>query len=166
MAVLVFTDGVPNCDADPTATGIPTLDEPERAAQWLSQGIRTYVVGLPGAEGVRLLDDISERGGTDEFINPTDPAQLQEKLRGLVEDQVSRFANSCTIDLDPAPPHPGQVRAFVRREDREDEVAREQSWTIRPDGRSLELLGMLCSDAMRGAIDALRLEYGCALGPE
>src|SRR5262249_1770417 len=45
-AVLVITDGMPNCFPDAMATGIPTKTEPARAADWVAENVGTYVFGL------------------------------------------------------------------------------------------------------------------------
>src|SRR5262249_39561770 len=56
IAVVAVTDGEPTCFPDPTVTMTPTDVETARAANWLmTRQIKTYVVGLPGANGVQLL---------------------------------------------------------------------------------------------------------------
>jgi Mg-chelatase subunit ChlD len=61
IAVVIFTDGEPNCETAPA-----TLNS--LAAQWLDRGIKTYVVGLPGtAAASGLLNDLAVAGGTDNY---------------------------------------------------------------------------------------------------
>ena len=96
--VVAFTDGAPNCFTDsgggigglpigPAAGGLPgqqpTSDfEKMRAADWLAmKGIKTYVVGLPGAQGVQVLNDIAVSGGTMSYIVPENSMGLETKLR-------------------------------------------------------------------------------------
>jgi hypothetical protein len=81
-AVMLFTDGAPNCFPDPMTQGIPTALETQHATNWLAgmPSIKTYVVGLPGAGGVQLLNDVAVAGGTMSYITPDDPAVLVAKL--------------------------------------------------------------------------------------
>src|SRR5262249_47254414 len=102
LAVLVFTDGQPNCTPDPTATRIPTKSEPQHAADWFVQNIQTFMVGLPGAQGVQLLNDIAVNGGTGQYITPDDPTVLAEKLKEVIQQQVMTGFDSCAIELMPA----------------------------------------------------------------
>jgi hypothetical protein len=100
FAVLVFTDGMPNCSPDPAATGTPTKPEPNRAADWLTQGVATYVIGLPGADGVMYLNDIALNGGSGMALNLTDPGALPTALGDLIERAVLQPGVSGSADPD------------------------------------------------------------------
>jgi len=169
IAVLAFTDGAPTCFPDEMTQGIPTKPEPDHAADWLGQGIKTYMVGLPGALGVDLLNQVAVSGGTMMYITPDDPTQLEMVLKGVVEEQVSMGFNSCSIDLDPAA-DPVDKLQLVATEDvmgtaTDENVAHDLGngggWTITGDGKHVELVGSLCSDAMGGRFHALQFKYGC-----
>jgi hypothetical protein len=169
LGVVVFTDGEPNCQPDPTVTGVPTMSEPERAAQWLTQAVHTYVVGLPGANGVTLLDDIAASGGTTNYLTPDDPAALEMTLRQVVEEQIMRSFPSCAIDLDPAADLPKKLKLSIDRngmhEDVPHMIATDSGWVVSDDGARVELFGKLCEDAEAGRFDALTFEYGCEKPP-
>jgi hypothetical protein len=169
LGVVVFTDGEPNCTPNPMVTGVPTLPEPERAAQWAAAGINTYVVGLPGARGVTVLNDIAVSGGTMSYLTPSDPAQLATTLRQVVEQQITRTFTSCTIPLAPAAEFPDQLQLFVKRAGKYEEIPRKDNsgtlWTISKDGAQAKLVGELCQDAEAGLFDSVRFEYGCERPP-
>jgi hypothetical protein len=169
LGVVVFTDGEPNCVPNPDVTGVPTLPEPERAAAWLTQGIRTYVVGLPGARGVMVLDEIAQSGGTMTYLTPDDPAALEATLTEVVEEQITRTFASCSIALDPAAEFPDQLQLFVEENGTSQEVPRtignDPAWTIDKDGSRVELVGQLCADAEAGRFDSFTFEHGCERPP-
>jgi hypothetical protein len=166
VAVVVFTDGAPNCMPDPMATMIPTMPEPDRAASWLmSKMVRTYVVGLPGADGVQLLNDVAMRGGTMQYIVPDDPAQLEQKLREVVSETVKTGFDSCMISLKPAADPVDKLLMIVeeggKRQRVEHMLGPNAGWTISADGVNVELTGTLCDDAKSGRFASITFEYGC-----
>lgn len=169
LGVVVFTDGEPNCAPNATVTGVPTAGMPERAAQWAMQGISTYVVGLPGANGVQILDNIAMSGGTMGYITPNDPAQLATTLKQVVEEQVTRTFASCSMKLNPAAEFPDQLRLFVTRAGKREEPERMgmdgSGWSVSSDGKKAKLTGQLCKDAEAGLFDSVTFEYGCYRKP-
>lgn len=172
-AVMLFTDGAPNCISDAMVQGIPTKLETEHAAGWLASdpSIKTYVVGLPGAAGVQLLDDIAVAGGTMTYITPDDPAVLEAKINEIVLSTVKSGFDSCTLNLDP----PAQVvdklqiivndttagPAYIPRD-----LGGGSGWTISPDGTTVELIGSICDDAKGGRFSSVKFEYGCEEPPK
>jgi hypothetical protein len=169
IAVIAFTDGAPTCFPDEMTQGIPTKPEPDHAADWLAQGIQTYMVGLPGALGVDLLDQVAMSGGTMNYITPDDPTQLAMVLTQVIEEQVSMGFNSCSIDLDPAADPIDKLQLVATEQvmgaPLDEMVAHDLGngggWTISDDGKHVELTGSLCSDAMGGRFNALQFKYGC-----
>lgn len=74
FSVIVLTDGEPNCDED-----FAILEQ--LPAQWLEEGIRTHVIGLPGSEpAADLLDAIAKAGGTEKHQSPGDPGELAHDI--------------------------------------------------------------------------------------
>jgi hypothetical protein len=166
LVVVVFTDGEPNCFPDPAMTMVPTMVEPERAASWLASGmIKTYMVGLPGAQGVPILDQVAQSGGTMQYILPDDPTQLEMKLREVVQETVRTGFNSCSINLTPAADLPDELLMLVEENGLTQQVPRDaggsSGWTISPDGAQVEIVGKLCEDAMGGRFSAITFEYAC-----
>jgi hypothetical protein len=170
LVVVAFTDGEPNCFPDPAITMVPTMVEPERAASWLaSRMIKTYMVGLPGAQGVTILDQVAQSGGTMQYILPDDPTQLEMKLREVVQETVRTGFNSCSINLTPAADLPDELLMLVEENGLTQQVPHDaggsSGWTISPDGAHVEIVGKLCEDAMGGRFTAITFEYACPSVP-
>ena len=175
--VVAFTDGEPNCfpyddgvGAMPATTGaglMSTMTEPMHAAEWLAMSnIKTYMVGLPGANGVQILNDVAVSGGTMQYIVPDDPAQLEMKLREVVQETVSMGFNSCSITLTPAAVPPEKLLMIVEetagmRQNVPHEAGPSSGWTVSGDGVQVEITGGLCDDAMNGRFSSITFEYGC-----
>lgn len=166
LAVVAFTDGAPNCFPDETMTMIPTMPEPARAAGWLAnKKIRTYVVGLPGADGVDVLNQVAVAGGTMQYILPDDPAMLEAKLREVVSETVKMGFDSCSINLNPPADPVDKLQMVVEEKGMRSRVDRmlsaDAGWTITPDGAHVEITGRLCDDAKAGRFESITFEYGC-----
>jgi len=167
-AVMLFTDGAPNCFADATLTGIPTALETAHAAEWLNgmPSIKTYVVGLPGAMDAPILNDIAVSGGSMSYITPDDPAVLTAKLQEIVQSTVKMGFDSCTLTLDPPAMVPDKLHVvvdepMVGKQDVPRDLGNGAGWTISADGSTVELIGAFCDDAMAGRFSSVTFEYGC-----
>jgi hypothetical protein len=167
MAVVAVTDGAPNCFPGGDTTDL----EVNRAAKWLAdRGIKTYVVGLPGAQGVQLLNDVAAQGGTTEYILPDDPKQLEDRLRTLISETSKTVFDSCSIKLTPAA-DPADQLLMVVKEATDDTLHQvphmltpTAGWTISPDGVQVEIVGDLCADAMNGRFTSIQFQYPCKEG--
>lgn len=167
LAVVAVTDGAPNCFPAGTNTDL----EVNRASNWLAErGIKTYVVGLPGAQGVQLLNDVAAQGGTTQYMLPDDPQALEDQLRTLIQQTTKTVFDSCSIHLTPAADPPDGLLMIVR--EATDDTKRQvphmltptAGWTITPDGSQVEIVGDLCSDAMTGRFKSITFEYPCKEG--
>jgi hypothetical protein len=173
-AVMLFTDGAPNCFPDPMTQGIPTQLETATAAGWLAgmPSIKTYVVGLPGAMDAPILNDIAVSGGTMSYITPDDPAVLEAKLNEIVLSTVKMGFDSCTLTLDPPAQVAEKLQIIVKEATNGDEgyIPRDlgggSGWTISDDGSTVELMGGICDDAMSGRFSSVKFEYGCEEPPK
>jgi hypothetical protein len=164
--VVIFTDGHWTCG---DGTEVMTV------AGLLARGIKTYVVGLPGAYGIVGLDSLAQAGGTAApgcsancFFIPNDSKQLEAELAKIATTTVS--IDSCVITLDPPPPDADNVHLVVRDQSgSEFEVPRSDGgsdgWTLSPDGKTATLTGSVCQDAKDGRFADLRFEYGCVALP-
>jgi hypothetical protein len=174
IAVLVFTDGQPNCTPDPNVTKVPTKSEPAHASDWFVQNVPTYMIGLPGAmDGAQLLNDIASGGSggaSKMYISPADPAALTMKLKELIQLQVSSSFDSCSIDLNPPTSTPDMLQLVVQEASgstagMDEAVPRDLGaaggWTITPDGTHVELVGDVCTSAKNGTFSRLTFTYGC-----
>jgi hypothetical protein len=169
-AVVAVTDGAPTCFPDESLTMTPTDLETNRAKSWLADlNVKTYVVGLPGAAGVQLLNDVAANGGTTEYIVPDDPAALEAKLKEVVQETVKSKFDSCSINLMPAADPIDKLQMVVieakdmsmTKSQVPHELSPTASWTISADGMHVEIVGDLCSDAMSGRFSTITFQYGC-----
>jgi hypothetical protein len=80
--VVLLTDGEPTCRGPVDATS--------HAEAWAARGVRTFVIGLPGASGAETLDAIARAGETGSPISPSDAAALTEGLRLVLGDAIEQ----------------------------------------------------------------------------
>jgi hypothetical protein len=144
-----------------------------------TQGIRTFVIGVPGSQGFRsILSRVAEAGGTslgagcshtgptychyDMTTAPDFGAALQSALAA-----IGGAALSCTYDV---PPSDGtfdpnlvnvQLKSGSTSRDVPRDPARRDGWDYSDDGRQINLYGASC-DAAKSATDgAVTILYGC-----
>ena len=159
--VIVLTDGEPGCDSS-SLTGPP--------ANWLLNGIKTHVVGLPGSESaVTTLDSIAMAGGTDQHLTPDDPRTLRHSLATIISQTVISALPSCTIPLDPPVENPDDVHVIITQAGKQSDAPRDLGdsggWTVAKDGSSIELFGAFCDQGLAGAYDRISIELGCVTLP-
>lgn len=163
LIVIVMTDGEPNCDTN-TQT---VLDQ---IKTWKDAGIATYVVGLPGASAAaNVLNSLAAAGGTDQYIDPQDPTELETKLRTVIQSTVKKGFDSCTIHLDPKAEVPDKLHLVITQAGMDLEVphdwSKDATWSVNSDGTQVDLQGQLCDMAKDGSIEALRFVFGCVTVP-
>jgi hypothetical protein len=164
-SVVVITDGDPNCEWNATAST-------QIVADWLAQGIRTYVIGLPGTsgEGDAILTSLAMTGGTDQYITPNDAAALEAKLREIATETVQAGIDSCEIILNPPAEAPEKLHLVVTEGGADADAPRDlgngAGWTLSDDASKVTLEGAFCDDALAGRFTSLRFEFGCVDLPE
>lgn len=163
LIVIVMTDGEPNCNTDNQTV----LDQIKK---WKDAGIATYVVGLPGASAAaNLLNSIAAAGGTDQYIDPKDPTELESKLRTVIQSTVKEGFDSCTFHLDPKAEVPDKLHLVITQLGVDLEIphdwSKDATWSVNPDGTQVDLQGQLCDMAKDGSIEALRFVFGCVTVP-
>lgn len=181
--VVLITDGDPKCGAD--LVGIdpifPTVEQINAAiatqvaqltpfpADWLTQGITTYVLGLPGPSdnALPVLDGIAAAGGTTQHISPTDPAALQSELAKIIGESVTTSFDSCSIGLPHEPPDVDEVVLVVVEGGAEQAVDRDLGtgggWAIVGAGADMQIVlqGELCNQARAGTYKKISVVFGC-----
>jgi hypothetical protein len=151
--VIFVTDGEPTCTIGNDRTALP--------AKWLGLGIPTHVVGLPGA-GATVLQQLAQAGGTQNFLTPSDGAELAQELQGITSTIVKHSLNSCQITLTQKPP--GDVLLAVTEAADGKQYAVQpgpDGWTLAPDGSSATLNGQTCNDATGGRFSKLEFVFAC-----
>jgi hypothetical protein len=120
------------------------------------------VVGLPGADmGRQTLNGIAQSGGTTQYVDPANPAELETRLREVISETVAMGFDSCTIQLNPVPEVPDELLMIVDEPSiGKQQVPRDRGWELSADG-TVEISGGLCDDAMAGRFSSITFEYAC-----
>lgn len=159
-SVIVITDGEPNCMWDAAASR-------QIVADWLTQGIHTHVIGLPGTGtmGDAVLRDLAMTGGTGQYLTPTDATTLETQLRMIATETVRVGFNSCEITIDPPAEAPEKLHLVVTEggvdQDVPPDIDPNGGWSISADGSLVTLEGWLCEDAKSARFEQFRFEFGC-----
>lgn len=154
-AVLLVTDGQPNCNPSAPPCGCNILgqctetyrcDDTSNAVNAVADlrrsGIKTYVVGIqPTSTMASTLDRMAAEGGTglNQHITVNDPTRLVNAL-----SDVTRKLVSCDFTLESAPTDLAYVRVQLDGQDipHTDKAPAGQGWTL--DGKTIRLLGSAC----------------------
>lgn len=156
--VVILASSTPTCDWD--AMRARTTVE-----RWKAQGVKTFVVALPGANASvnAALTSLAEAGGTSTVHSPLTSGALEATLQSIAFDSMS----SCSLELDPPAADPSVVRVLVTQGGMEHVLPQvgangEPLWSITADGKTVTLLGTACATAQAGGYDALRVSLGCS----
>lgn len=151
----ILTGGGNCVDTDATAAPIEQLR---------ANGIKTYVVGLPGSEVYAdVLSRLALAGGTaraqtvatDPVYYPVaDAAELTASLKGI----TASLAISCTIALDDAPPDWTQVNVYFDGTLVKMNV--DNGWT-QVDANTIEITGSYCDVLKSGDVFQVQVVAGC-----
>ncbi|MFH1438782.1 MAG: hypothetical protein ABIJ56_23935 [Pseudomonadota bacterium] len=178
--ILLVLDGAPNCNlASPMCSTEDCADLPDFCngnngtvgclddtatvadlGDMEENGVKTYVIGLPGSEDFAdVLDAMAQAGGTAQsggtkYFSVTSAEELETALDGIVEDAVS-----CVFELDDAPPNADDINVAVDGSPlvRGD----EDGFEFDEDGNAIELVGQACDDLIAGDISEVKFLYGC-----
>jgi hypothetical protein len=165
VAVILMTDGEPNCMTDVNAVTA-------QVQQWKDKGIFTHVIGLPGAQdAAAILNTIAMTGGTDKYVDPTNVMELETKIRSILTSTIRAGFDSCTFHLDEDTKVPEKLHLVITEGGKDKDVPRDLSgqtnwgagagWSINKEGNTVELTGRLCDLAKEGAYESVRFDYGC-----
>ncbi|MET0391065.1 MAG: vWA domain-containing protein [Polyangiales bacterium] len=165
LTLIIVTDGKPNCDTD----------EDRVLAQvraFRKAGISTYVVGLPGAEdAAEFLGALAQAGGTALYIEPRDPRELEQHLRGALQPKTKEAFPSCSFQLDPDTGASDTLHVYATEAGAEREVMMpaadggDMPWRFDADSGEVILQGALCERAQSGELEGLRFVFDCEPPP-
>jgi hypothetical protein len=169
--MVLVTDGAPTCG----------MNESAPAQRLLQKNIKTYVIGLPGAAGTAVLDQVAIAGGTAPmgctqncYISPMDSAGLQKVFSNIATTVVTTMKKvsikDCNFQLNPpADANPSDVHLVVTdtASNMQYEVpqAAANGWTLSPDFKTATLTGSICDGAKSGAYSNFSFQYGCVMVP-
>jgi hypothetical protein len=165
LAIVILTDGEPNCDTNLQAVT-------QQVTQWQQQSIHTHVIGLPGSQMASdFLTSLAMSGGTEKFLEPANAMELETKIRAILSSTIRQGFESCTFQLDKATEVPEKLHLVVTEGGGDKDVPRDLSkqpnwgdgagWSINSAGDTVEIKGRLCELAKEGAYEAIRFDYGC-----
>ena len=165
VAVIVITDGEPNCN-----TNVGNVLN--QVTTWKSMGIPTHVIGLPGAQDAAdILNMVAQAGGTDRYVDPANVMELETKIRSILTSTIRAGFESCTFKLDKSTMVPEKLHLVITEGGKDKDVPRDLSsqpnwgagagWSINAAGDTVELTGRLCELAKEGAYESIRFDYGC-----
>jgi hypothetical protein len=158
------------CDSDQVGEGAEAYcvdsDASEAALEELaSDGIRTFVVGMPGAEAYAdVLDRLAVAGGTARnvaegdarYYDVRDEAELDEAIREI----GTGIAIRCEIELEEPPAEPALVNVYFDGELVPRDAENGWDWG-REDYTRIEVLGEACERLGSGEVLEARAVFGC-----
>lgn len=169
--MVLVTDGAPTCG----------MNEQAPAQRLLQKNIKTYVIGLPGAAGTAVLDNVAIAGGTAPagctqncFISPMDSAALQMVFSNIATTVVTTMKKvsikDCNFQLTPpGNANPSDVHLIVTdtTSNMQYEVPQmaTNGWTLSADYKTATLTGSICDGAKSGAYSNFSFQYGCVMVP-
>jgi hypothetical protein len=165
VAVIVMTDGEPNCMTD---VNVVT----QQVQIWKDMGIPTHVIGLPGAQdAAAILNTLAMTGGTEKYVDPMNTMELEMKIRDILTSTIRAGFDTCTFKLEKATMVPQKLHLVITEGGKDKDVPRDLSmqpnwgenagWNINKEGDTVELTGRLCDLAKEGAYESLQFNYGC-----
>lgn len=163
----VACSGAVNC-CDPERFGkyaggnCVDIDESERLVADLEEhGIKTYVVGMPGAEAYAgVLDRLAEAGGTARTAATTAYYAVsdQEELEAALYAIGTGLAIRCSIDLETPPDDPRHVNVYF--DGQLVPADPDDGWSWDGDSR-IVVHGDACDALKSGSVIDARAVYGC-----
>lgn len=125
-----------------------------------NEGIKVYVIGIPGSEAyASVLDEMAIAGGTAQFgsskyFSVTDLADLNEVLGSIASVVIS-----CDFAIADAPPEPGLTNVYL------DQAILPQGgpngWAWVESGSIVRLLGKACEELKLGQVKQVQIVSGC-----
>lgn len=158
-----------NCCTNETYGRVNCLDATRtvRAVQALrEEGIITYVIGLPGAEGdvgteiySWLLDEMAVAGGAAREGPPKYFAvDKMSELREMLASIGAEIIATCDYTLERAPKERGKVNVYFDTTIVPRDAANGWDWT---GDASLSLRGEACAEVKSGAVGQVQIVVGC-----
>jgi hypothetical protein len=144
---------------DPGSYCFDDDDSIRRVADLNDAGVKTFIVGVPGANAFQdLMNRLAEAGGTartgdTKYFDVGDAAELDEALDAISQE----VALPCELELDPAPNGSALLNVYLDRE--LIRANSEDGWSFQ-DGK-VTLLGESCSRVQKGEVGEVVVVEGC-----
>jgi hypothetical protein len=153
-ALLYVTDGGENCGSDQATA----------AAELLSQGVRTFVVGFSEDISFDELNATAEAGGTAredaddglKFYLATDAATLEEAFEAIAGEALA-----CDYDLSGVPTEPENLHVYADQQSMLRDPSHANGWDYDPEDNRITVYGPACDDLRAGAVEELAIVQTC-----
>lgn len=162
--VLLATDGLPNCGAQPDSD---TSSETVAAVQALvAAGAKVYVVGFGEiiAGNPTLLNQLAVAGGVPnpqgpfKFYAATNEAELKQAFFNIAGGLVPP---PCTYKLQSAPPDPDLVTVTFDGQPVPRSLSSTNGWNYTANGAEITFFGAACDMLRTGAVKQVNFAFGC-----
>jgi hypothetical protein len=155
-AILLATDGKPNCGGSPPSVyeeDVTGTTDAVTAA--LNAGFLVYVVGIGTGTSIANLDTLAQAGGTGSYY----PAQSSDELTNALTS-ISKAA-TCTFALAEIPPDPKDVAVYLNK----NMVPRDASngWSFGANSQTVLLHGSFCEQALSEPAGIVQVLFACGL---
>lgn len=143
-------------DSDASVTAIEELAQ---------AGVRTFVVGMPGAEAyAQVLDRLAVAGQTARVAPEGQPLYYgvsdETELHDVIREIGTGIAIRCEIELEEAPPEPSLVNVYFDGELVPRDGENGWDWG-REDFTRIEVFGEACERLESGDVLEARAVFGC-----
>lgn len=173
-AMVLATDGLPNCNAslNPTSCACPSgttcttsqrcIDDArtlERLSAHASDGIPTWVIGIGGdVTGTTLLDAMAVAGGgAPHYVSALNASELQNAFASIRDE-----LNSCVFTSPSAPDANGTITVMLDGVFVPQDASGTNGWTWTSQQRGeLVLRGAWCSKAIAATNPVVRVSVTC-----
>lgn len=157
--VLLATDGEPNSCDEATTNYDPSIAAVTKGAQYLSAGVRTYVISLADATGpfhdhLQQLADIGV-GGQGTLYTPATPDELEAALQSLVGGAVG-----CDMTLNGSVTAGRECAATVTLNGKALECGDANGWML-TDPTHIRLQGSACDTLKDSGNAVVSVKFPC-----
>lgn len=156
-AILLATDGLPNCGAGSQSWQTDDMPGAQAAAAAAkAEGFPVYVIGI--GPSVANLNSLAQSGGTGSYYPVTSTTELDNAL-----DSIAQVVSAtCTFKSNTVPPDKNQVYVYVDK----NLVPQSSSagWTFDSSDSTyatITLTGSYCDDMMSGKTSQVEIVFGC-----
>ena len=162
--VLLATDGMPNCGADPSDdTSKQALAEVQKLA---AAGTKVFVVGFGSivAANPGHLNKLAQAGGKPNPKGPNKfyPATNEKELKAaLLVIAGGIIPPPCTYKLNSKPPDPTKVTVTFDGKPVPRSLSSKDGWNYSGGGNEISFYGSACKKLRQGQVKQVKFLYGC-----
>jgi hypothetical protein len=156
-AILLATDGLPNCAAGRDWATDDMTGATQAAAAAKKAGFPVYVVGI--GPSVSNLNNLAVSGGTSSYYPATSTTALNTALRTIAKVVTM----TCRIQANTLPPDKDQVTVYVDQ----SLVPQDDTngWAFDPTDPTYSIIvltGDYCQQVLAGATAEVQINFGCS----